>query len=68
MNIPAITGVPNTFMPEPSQIPPFVRSAEDLRRWCVCFALSRRILGYDSPYFARTLYHSNIPTDAPAPA
>lgn len=67
-NIPAITGIPNSYMPQASQIPPFIRSAEDLRRWCVCFALTRQHVGYDSPTFARALYASDVPTDAPVPA
>ena len=66
MRIPSIDGIPDTYMPERSQIPPFVKTAEDLRRWCACFALTRQQVGYDSPLFARALYHSGIPTDAPA--
>lgn len=66
MNIPTINGIPNTYMPEAAQVPPFIRSAEDLRRWCACFALGRRVLGYDSPGWVRSLYASPIPTDAPA--
>ena len=66
MNIAPITGIPNTYLPQASQVPPFVRTPEQLRRWCACFALSRRVLGFDSPYAARELYHSPIPTDPPA--
>ncbi len=68
MHIPAIPGIPSAYLPEPGQVPPFVTTAEDLRRWCVCFALTRQHVGYDSPHFARTLYASDVPTDAPAPA
>ena len=65
MDIPAITGVPPDYMPQPAQIPPFVRTPEQLRRWSVCFALTRQHVGFDSPTFARALYHSTIPTDPP---
>ena len=49
MHIPAIPGIPSAYLPEPAQVPPFVTTAEDLRRWCVCFALTRQHVGYDSP-------------------
>jgi hypothetical protein len=68
MDIPTVQGIPTACMPRAEQIPPFVRTPEDLRRWSVCFALSRRVLGYDSPHHARTLYHSSVPTDAATPA
>lgn len=67
MNTPTIPGIPESYMPEASQIPPYVQTPEQLRRWGVAFALTRRILGFDSPYAARELYHSDIPT-APPPA
>ena len=61
-----ISGIPTEYMPQPSQVPPYVQTPEELRRWSACFALTRRILGFDSPHFARELYHGSIPTDAPA--
>ena len=68
MDIAPIVGIPNDFLPQPEQIPPYVQTPEELRRWSACFAVTRRTLGYDSPYFARELYHGSIPTDPPAPA
>jgi len=67
-DITAIPGIPDDYLPSPDQIPPFVRTPEQLRRWCVCFALTRQHVGFDSPHLARALYSSNIPTDAAAPA
>jgi hypothetical protein len=54
---------PQDYRPLPSQVPPFVTSDDELRRWNWCWACTVAYLGFPSPTWTRELYDSDIPVD-----
>lgn len=59
--------IPRNLLPAPGQIPSYVRSDSDLRRFQLVFAIGRRICGRDDPLFNAQLFHSDLLTDDPDP-
>lgn len=57
-----MTDIPAGLLPDPSQVPPSVKTPEDLKRFQLCFAIGRMIAGRDDPLFVRELYASDIAT------
>ena len=52
--------IPDGYKPHRDQIPPY---ATDLRRFELCFAISRAITQRDfDPIFVRELYHGDLAT------
>lgn len=49
--------------PHPDQIPSFITNDEQLRRWKLCWGITRAIAQRDDPVFCRQLYNGDLPTD-----
>ena len=50
------------LLPHRDQVPSFVNTDDDLRRFELCFAVTRLIAQRDDPIFCRQLYASDFDT------
>lgn len=57
--------IPDDTKPQPGQIPSYVRTDEDRRRFEMCFVIGRAVCGRDDARFLRELFLGDIPTDLP---
>jgi hypothetical protein len=55
--------IPLEFAPHPAQVPAWVNTSEQHRRFDVCFAIGRAVCGRDDPIFVRELFDGPIPLE-----
>lgn len=58
-----MVAIPAELQPHAMQIPSWVTSDAELRRFKLCFAIGRLVCQRDDPRFVRQLYRGSIPTD-----